>query len=429
MMLFVTRVIFADKACTPIIRSYVPIYHYALLFKNLFSKLTLAKAVLFLHGLPKKGDNMKCLELTRKFYVDCVLNLMKKYFPSLAENHSAALLGWGSEVLENDDDISKFYGWGPKPKIFLSNKDYIQSGDKLWEMFLDKIPIRYQGHLTRFKVDPMDDLPKPTDEKDGFPMITISTFERLHTFYIGDISIPYSDFEWLLIPEQKLLEITSGEVFYDGLGILNDFRKNISYYPENVWKYKLAYQWTTLNWKLDLISLCNKREDVLSSRLSINETVQRIIGLIFLLNKAYKPGYIKWIHRQLYKLTNLAKQIGPELDKILTTNDCEIAQTNLIKVIETLIEYQINKDIISRVDYKQFSHFSRGFSPINLDIVIKEIKKGISGELAELPFPLGTVDQWVTDEDLLLSPNTIKNLRSVYFSKEPERKQLGDKGL
>lgn len=57
----------------------------------------------------------------------------------------------------------------------------------------------------------------------------------------------------------------------------------------------------------------------------------------------------------------MPKQIGPELDKILTTNDCEIAQTNLIKVIETLIEYQINKDIISRVDYKQLSHFSRGF--------------------------------------------------------------------
>ena len=47
-------------------------------------------------------------------------------------------------------------------------------------------------------------------------------------------------------------------MFYDGLGILNDFRKNISYYPENVWKYKLAYQWKTLSWKLDLISLCNK---------------------------------------------------------------------------------------------------------------------------------------------------------------------------
>ncbi|MGI6086123.1 MAG: DUF4037 domain-containing protein [Acetivibrionales bacterium] len=110
----------------------------------------------------------------------------------------------------------------------------------------------------------------------------------------------YSDFEWLLIPEQKLLELTSGEVFYDGLGILNDFRKKISYYPDNVWKYKLAYQWTTLNWELDLIDLCTKRGDILSARLSINETVKRIIGLIFLLNKTYKPGYIKWIHRQFY---------------------------------------------------------------------------------------------------------------------------------
>lgn len=83
---------------------------------------------------------MKCLELTRDFYFECVLKLIKQYFPSLVENHSAALIGYGSEVLGNDDEISKFYGWGPKPKIFLTNQDYIESGNKLQEVFINELP-------------------------------------------------------------------------------------------------------------------------------------------------------------------------------------------------------------------------------------------------------------------------------------------------
>ncbi|HCJ55976.1 DUF4037 domain-containing protein [Lutispora sp.] len=372
---------------------------------------------------------MKCLELTRSFYFEWVLKLIKQYFPSMAEGHSAALIGWGSEVLGNDDEISKFYGWGPKPKIFLSNEDYAVSGKKLWGIFLSELPLVYQGFPTRFKVDPMDGLPKATNDSEGFPMVAISTFQRLHKYYIGDVLFPYSDLEWLLIPEQKLLELTSGEVFYDGLGVLNDFRRDIHYYPDNVWKYKLAYQWTTISWELDLIVLCNKRGDAISARLSLNETVKRIISLIFLLNRVYKPSYIKWVHRQFYKLPCLANEIGSELESIFTVKDIGIACSKVNKIIETLIEYQMDMGLIQKVDFKRSPSMSRGWSAFDLDVVIEELKQGIRGELSNLTFPIGAVDQWVTDEDLLLSPNSIKALRAVYFEKEPEREQLGDKML
>lgn len=372
---------------------------------------------------------MKCLELTRNFYFECVLKLMEKYFPELAKKHSAALIGWGSEVLENDDELSKFYGWGPKPKIFLSNKDYLESGKKLLEIFENELPLFYKNHPVRFKIDLNDGLPKVTDQKDGFLLISISTIEHLNKFYLGELSTPCSDFEWLLIPEQKLLELTSGEVFYDGLGTLNNFRTNLKYYPINVWKYKLTYQWTTLIWQLDLIGLCKKRGDILSARLCINETIKRIINLVFLLNKTYKPGYIKWVHRQFYKLSDLSHEIGSEIEKILTEKECDIALANINQIIELLIEYQIDENIISRINYKESQSVSRGFSIFNLDAIVKEIKKSINGELSKISFPVGSVDQWITDEDLLLSPNVIKNVRSVYFAQEPERNHLGDKEL
>ena len=111
--------------------------------------------------------------MTRDFYFEWIVRLMKHYFPSLAENHSAALPGYGSEVLGNDDEISEFYGWGPKPKIFLTNQDYVEYGSKLQEMFLRNYHGSIKGYPARFKLDPMDGLPKPTKEEDGFSLVTI----------------------------------------------------------------------------------------------------------------------------------------------------------------------------------------------------------------------------------------------------------------
>lgn len=78
---------------------------------------------------------MQGLELTKKYYFDCVLPLIQKYFPALAEKHSATLFGWGSEVLGNDDEYSKFYEWGPRPKILLTDDDHHKYAKQLLAIF------------------------------------------------------------------------------------------------------------------------------------------------------------------------------------------------------------------------------------------------------------------------------------------------------
>lgn len=39
------------------------------------------------------------------------------------------------------------------------------------------------------------------------------------------VIIPSSDIDWLIIPESRLLELTSGEVFFDGTGELTNLRE------------------------------------------------------------------------------------------------------------------------------------------------------------------------------------------------------------
>ena len=53
--------------------------------------------------------------------------------------------------------------------------------------------------------------------------------------------------DWLLMPQQKLLEVTAGRVFHDGLGELEPVRAKLAYYPPDVWRYLLAAQWQRIS--------------------------------------------------------------------------------------------------------------------------------------------------------------------------------------
>ncbi len=48
-------------------------------------------------------------ELSRAFYHEVVRELVRDV------EHSAALLGWGSDVLGFDTERSTDHGWGPRP--------------------------------------------------------------------------------------------------------------------------------------------------------------------------------------------------------------------------------------------------------------------------------------------------------------------------
>ena len=49
--------------------------------------------------------------------------------------------------------------------------------------------------------------------------------------------------EVLTFPQQRSLEFTSGEVYYDSLGQLSKARERFRYYPRDIWLYMMAAQW------------------------------------------------------------------------------------------------------------------------------------------------------------------------------------------
>lgn len=371
---------------------------------------------------------MKSLDLNRKYYNECVLEIIKKHYPQILEKHAAALLGWGSEVLGNDDEYSKIYGWGPRVIIFLRENEYEKNCKKLHEIFAKNLPIEFHGYPTRF-TDPSKGPPVPTKNKEGLPQIPITNCKQFINLYLGIesekiLSDSLSSEDWLILNEDKLLRITSGEVYYDGIGDLSKIRNSCEYFPDDIWKYKLAYQWITLSWDIDLIGLCAERNDYFSTEISIMESIKRIIRIIFLLNKHYIPGYLKWLHREFMKLPFLTKELDPILRNILSTKDTDKILNLFYHVIDELVTYQSKILQINIPDYKNPQMLDRGFFTYNLNPIIKSISNQMNGELRRKPFKNGALDQWITDQNILMSPQHLKLFRSIYDSRDPERENL-----
>lgn len=366
---------------------------------------------------------MKSLELNRAYYHTCVARVLETHCPGIANRHAAALIGWGSEVLGNDDELSRKYGWGPRVALFLTRDYHASRSGKIREILHRQIPPVFLGHPTRF-TDPALGPPQPTGDLDGVLQIPITTCERFAELYLGLSSdelstLPLRSRSWLLIPEAGLLRLTAGEVYHDGVGRLSELREYFGYLPDDVWRYKLAYQWASLRWDVDLVGLSAHRGDTLSARIAVGESVKRIIGLVFLLNKAYKPGYLKWIHRQFYKLPYLAAEIGPMLEEAMVVTDYTHAAGLFYPILDRLIEFQCRCADMPVVDYRKSTALDRGFFAYDLQPVIDSIRESIDGELRELSFKVGALDQWITDQDLLMGPAQLKSLRGIYDCDDP----------
>jgi hypothetical protein len=379
---------------------------------------------------------MQSLELNGAYYRDCVSETLESHCPRIADRHAAALIGYGSEVLGNDDELSKRYGWGPRLLLFLTREDHEAMGEKLFGILQRHIPFTFRGHPTRYT---KDGPPQPTTDPAGEVGIAITTCQAFSELYLGlsDVDVeanPPSSKDWLLINEARLLRLTAGEVFHDGIGTLSSLRKYFEYFPDDVWRHRLAYGWAALDSDITLIGTCAARGDVLSSRIAVARTVERIIAIVFLLNRTYTPGYLKWVHRQFYKLPHLANDIGSALNRLMIHEDCATVSPLLYPILDEIIAFQLEVAGVPPTDYKHSRPLDDGFFGYHLAPVADSVRSTIQGDLRGLQTTIGAVDQWITEQDLLMVPSQLKLLGLLYDCDDPfrvlfHRSRLQDKGI
>ena len=261
------------------------------------------------------------LQLNDAYYCEAVLPILERHFPAL--HYTAALVGYGSDVLGYDTPVSRDHLWGPRLVLFLPPEQFQTTRAAVLETLRQELPVKICGYSTHFgKPDEADGGTRVMAEVAAGPVDPLITFTTLEEFWAHELGVsPYitpSVADWLTFPQQNLLEITAGRVYHDGLG-LEDLRRFFVYYPRDVWLYLLAAQWALISQEEAFVGRTWQVGDELGSRLVAARQVERLVHLCFLMEKRYAP-YSKWLGTAFKQLDGYP-QMGPLLDHVLAAVD------------------------------------------------------------------------------------------------------------
>lgn len=251
---------------------------------------------------------MNGLELSEKYYETYGREMIENAFPEIAGQTAAGLVGYGSECLGFDDEISRDHDYGPSFCIWLPQEIYAQCGEKMQTAY-DALPKAFMGFSER------------VEEEQGKDRVGVLCLEHFYQGILGCNRVPHTEAEWLSIPEEALATAVNGRVFEDRLGRFSEIRENLlQYYPETVWRRKLADALArTAQAGQYNYARAMKRGERIAAELALTEFVKEAMHLVYLLNRQYAPFY-KWMHRGLQELA-VGSEIGDMLSLLYQTQE------------------------------------------------------------------------------------------------------------
>ncbi len=351
------------------------------------------------------------LKLSQYLYEEAVRPILENHFPGLP--YSAALIGAGSEVLGLDTPQSMDHDWGPRLMLFLAEADIDAYRPRLEPALASELPPSIRGIPLDLAIARHSET-APTPQTLGN---LASHSVRLHTvrgFVRSILNVEYDQewtaSDWAAFPSQHLRSLTSGQVFYDGLGQLTRLREKICWYPLDIWLYLLAAQWQRIDQEEPFVGRCGQAGDELGSRLVAARLVKDLMRLCFLMERQHAP-YIKWFGTAFARLV-CAGQLTPLLMQVTEASTWEARQTSLSAAYIYAAEMHNRLGITEPLPTEAASFFGRPFQVIHASRFVEAIRARItSAEAKALPEHLGSVDQFTDSTDAL---NQIALIKRVY---------------
>lgn len=333
------------------------------------------------------------LELARAFYGRIVKPLLGD------TRHSAALLGWGSDVLGFDTARSTDHGWGPRLQIFVAPGD--AAGVRT--AVDDGLPTEFGGRPTRFG---WDDVPV------SHHVEVVPIDEWLASRLGFDPRQGISVRDWLATPQQILLEITEGAVFHDGLGDLTSVRDALAWYPDDVWIWLLACQWRRIDQEEPFVGRTSEVGDDLGSRVIAARLVRDVVRLSFLLERRYAP-YTKWLGSAFQRL-DAGRALTPPLLAVLSAEDYAAREAALVAVVEELADRHNALGVTARVATSVRPFHGRPYRVLGSGRFVDACLERVSDPwLRSLPLT-GSIDQFADSTDVLGDPRAFRQTAALY---------------
>ena len=353
--------------------------------------------------------------LNEMFYHEVVKPILAKNFPAVA--YSAALIGYGSDVLGYDTPISTDHNWGPRLTLFLSPEDHPKCDQAIHASLQQELPAAFRGYSVNYSQPDANDngtqRMQPIESGAINHLIRIGTVPLFFERSLGidpDRGIGWVD--WLTFTEQALLQVTRGHVYHDELGLAPRIAK-LAYFPRDVWLYRMAAQWQRISQQEAFVGRCGDVGDELGSRINATRVVRDLIKLSFLIARQYAP-YDKWLGTAFARL-DCARQLAPIFTRVLNAQEWQKRETPLCEAYVILAEMQNALGVAERVEPTITPYFGRPyrvifagrFAQANLNAIQEPAIKKLRGLI-------GGVDQFADCTDVTSNIQECRKLRVLY---------------
>jgi hypothetical protein len=332
---------------------------------------------------------IKGIELCESFFLECGLPIIRNNFPDL--EFTAGLLGYGSDVIGFDDNVSTDHMWGPRFYLFLSKRD-MHLRDKLMELFRANLPYSFKDYSVNFsEPDPNDNGVRHAEliaSGQVSPLIWIYEVDEYINEYLG--MMPTEDLDWLAISEHRLLGFTSGKLFVDMLN-MSEVRSKLAFYPQDVKLYLIASQWALIAEEQAFVKRCSDCGDELGSRIVCSRIVERLIRLCYLYSNKYAP-YSKWLGSG-FKLLFNDSLIFDALEAAISADVIQEREKHIVHA-QTLVAHLHNKSRVTEIhDVRIQKYYGRDIDVIFANELAEKTKKMISNPILRDSPLIGSMSQ------------------------------------
>lgn len=246
-------------------------------------------------------------------------------------------------------------------------------------------------------------------------LIEITTVRSFFQRYLGmDILGHVDSRDWLTFPEQRLLELTSGEVFHDPAGELASLRAMLGAYPHDVWLYRMACQWQRLSRQEAFVGQCAEAGDLLGMRVVAGRIVRDAMRLCFLMERRYAP-YDKWLGSAFGKL-RCAEELTPRLLAAVGGRDFACLEENLLSLYETLGMMHNALEVTGPLDVAPRPFFSRPYMVISAERFTNALLRAVECEqLRSISVRIGAIDQYADSTDFIENVDMYRKSLGLYL--------------
>jgi hypothetical protein len=339
------------------------------------------------------ADFVPGLELSRGFYEEVVRELVGDV------QHSAALLGPGSDVLGWDNVRSTDHAWGPRLQVFVDAEDVA----RVRQAIDTSLPDTFRGWPTRYG---WDDVPVSHHVE----VVPLRDWIAEHIGFDPRDGVELA--HWLATPQQLLLEVTRGAVHHDPVGDLAAVQEALAWYPDEVWLWLVACQWRRIDQEEPFVGRAAEVGDELGSRIVAARLVRDLVRRAFLLERRYAP-YSKWLGTGFRELVAGTTLRDPLLD-VLAATDYTAREEALVRAVRSAAVLHNAAGVTEPVDDEVGLFHARPFRVLGSSRFVDACLERVSDPRLRRLRLVGAIDQLADSTDLLSEPDALRAAPALY---------------